>query len=117
MKDEMSKMDKTIKSFIRSRGISKNQMDLTIKILERRAANLGDDVARFRGIPASEFDKEHLLMICNLFANEWKISEAKYLQATDRIFPSFIKGASATCDVLCKPTLRRKIWNRIKSLA
>ena len=54
--------------------ISKYQMALAIKMIERRAAEL-DDVAMFRGIPASTFDKEHLLMLCNLFANKWHEAE------------------------------------------
>lgn len=86
--------------------ISKTQMELAIKVLERRAAKL-DDFAMFRGIPAKEFDKEHLVMLCNLFANEWRETQVKY----------FATELSAAYDNLYKHSLWRKIWNRIKSWA
>jgi len=62
--------------------VSKNQMELAIKILERRATQIGN-VALFRGIPATAFDEEHLVMLCNLFAEDLHKAQAKYFRALD----------------------------------
>ena len=97
--------------------VSKARMELSIKILERKAAQLDDNLAMFRGIQAKDFDKEHLVMICNLFANELKKIQEKYFEALDKSFPSYIAGGAVVSEILYKPTLWRKIWNRIKEWA
>ena len=96
--------------------ISKTQMMVAIKILESRAAEL-DNVAMFRGIPATAFDKEHLVMICNLFADEWHKTQELYFAALDRVFPSYIAGGAAVSEILNKPSFWSNLWNKIKGSA
>ena len=110
--------------------ISKTQMELAIRGLERHAAEL-NNVALFRGIPSSEFDKEHLVMLCNLFASEHYKAQQKYFEALDGSFPNYPTDGCVTEDLIQKlrearkktiwkkplqPTLWRKIWNKIKDL-
>ena len=52
-------------------NISKIQMKLAIKRLERMASEI-TDVPTFRGFPVSAFEKkEHLVMLCQVFGHEW----------------------------------------------
>ena len=93
----------------------KFDMKLAIKKLERTAANIeGEDIPCFRGIPATDFDKEHLVMLCAVFCNEWHKARMKYLQAAGELFPNYIAGANATCTILYKPSRWRKAWNRLQ---
>ena len=103
--------------------ISKAQMELAIRDLERRAEKI-EDVPTFRRITVTteHFDAEHLAMLCSLFADEWgkardlnnsllesslgrEISSA-YYTAKAR---NFLQEAITKED---KPSFRRKIWHR-----
>ena len=96
--------------------ISKYQMVLANKMLERRAAEL-NDVAMFRGIPSTAFDKEHLVMLCNLFANEHYKVRKQYDAALNRCLPSYVADCCAAAKLCSKQSVWRKIWNKIKSMA
>ena len=107
--------------------ISKRQMELAIKILERRAAKI-DNVAMCMGIPASEFDKEHLVMLCNLFANELRKAQKLNNSLLDSQFVGQINRAYVKHTLLEKfskesgsnpikykyePSIWRRIWTNI----
>jgi hypothetical protein len=110
--------------------ISKDRMKLTIKILERRAAEL-NDVARFRGIKVTteHFDADHLVMLCNLFANEWhetqelsnSLLESQFVGEINRAYVKhtllnkFADEAGSSPIKYKKPlSVWRKLWNMIK---
>lgn len=95
--------------------ISKTRMEIAIRYLKVRTAEI-EGIPTLKGIPATAFDKEHLVMLCKLFADEWRKAQAKYLQATDRIFPSYIAGANDVFGVLYKPSIWRKAWKKLKRL-
>ena len=90
--------------------ISKIQMKLAIRRLERMAAKI-EHVPTFRGVPVTAFDKEHLEMLCSVYANEWQKSQAEYWEVLKGEIPTYIERARKT---LYKPSLWRKIWNRKK---
>ena len=63
-----------------------------MKLAERKLATMTEErsdpnmAATFRGIPIDKFDFWSLVKICNLFADKWHEADAKYLQATDKLF-------------------------------
>ena len=91
--------------------ISKTQMELANKRLERLTADIDFATPTFRGVPVTAFDKEHLEMLCSVYANEWQKSQAEYWEVLKGEIPTYIERARKT---LSKPTFWRKIWNRIK---
>ena len=110
--------------------ISKTQMKLAIKLLERMAAEL-NDVPVFRRIivTTEHFDAEHLVMLCTVYANEMEKYQQKYFEALDSSFPNYISGGCATEDLILKlriahkmtewkkplqPPIWRRIWNKLK---
>ena len=100
--------------------ISKTQMELAIRKLRRMAAEI-EDVPTFRGISVEAFQQdEHLIMLCSVFANEWKKTEKKYYELLEPLLP---KGRITVAirhleEILPEPPLWRKIWNKIiKGLA
>ena len=113
--------------------ISKTRMKLTISDIERRAAKIDVDYA-YWGIPITAFEKkEHLVMLCKLFAEDREKYQAKYFTARNKNFPSYIAGGCATAGLILrlrkahkntkwikplpKPTVWRRIWNRIRGSA
>ena len=112
--------------------ISKSQMELALKSLERRAAEI-EGHPTFRGITITtkHFDAEHLVMLCRLFAEEWGKSQERYIEALGSSFPNYIAGGCETPDLIKElrkahkkmkwkwkkpqqPSIWRKIWNRMK---
>ena len=139
--------------------ISKARMMLANRRVERLAAKV-DDVPTFRGVPATAFDKEHLVMLCTVFANEWHTVQKDYYSVLMGAIPTYKERARKTLEPynspkpegeafpafhtkdhptaeteelieklreahkntiwikpLPKPSIWRRIWNRIKSWA
>ena len=94
---------------------AEDRLARTIHRLERSAARI-DMVPMYCGIPITEFEeKEHLIMLCTLFAEGREKYQAKYFTAIRGKFPSYIAGACAAAELFHKPTIWRRIWNKIKS--
>lgn len=53
--------------------------DVTIKVLENMVSKLSDDMPMFRGVPITNFEKDEVISICRLFANEMYEYQQKYL--------------------------------------
>ncbi len=60
--------------------------DATLKYLDNMVSKIPDDMPTFKRIPITKFDREALVKLCILFANEWKKAEENYLSALSRIF-------------------------------
>lgn len=58
---------------------------LALKILDRRVEQIPDGMPMFRGIFIDKFDRESLIKICMLFANEWNKAQQDYFSALKRI--------------------------------
>ena len=61
-------------------------MQRALKSLDNMIEKIPNDVPTFRGIPVSEFDKEPLIKICKVFANEWHKAQQDYYDCLRRIF-------------------------------
>lgn len=98
--------------------ISKTQMELAIKILERRAAK-SEHAPTFRGIAVTteHFDAEHLVMLCQLFADEWHKTQERYYELLNPLLPSDRLKVVIRALRASQPSFWRKIWNKIKSWA
>lgn len=88
------------------------QKEVSIKMLEVRAAKI-EDMPCFRRIPVTEFDKEHLVMLCQLFAEEWQKTQEQYYEVLQGAIPICLKArAKAVTKVPSKPSFWRGIWHR-----
>ena len=94
-------------------GINKTRTELAIRNLESRAAKI-EDVPYFRGIPATEFDKEHLVMLCSVFASEWHKAQEQYYAVLGGAIQTYKARAKAVCAASYKPSVWSKKWNKIK---
>lgn len=93
--------------------ISKTQMELANKRLERMAAAI-EDVPMIRDVPATAFDKEHLVMLCKVLADDLHKNRAKYFELLTEALPTFKERAKAMCAAPYKPSIWRRIWNKRK---
>ncbi len=100
--------------------VNKTQMELAIRKLRRMAAEI-EDVPLFRGIPITDFgfDEEHLVMLCKVFVHEWQNTRMKYLELLQPLLPEdrIQVVLRHLLPATHKPSLWRKIWDRIKGLA
>lgn len=103
--------------------ISKAHMEFAIKQLERKAAEI-TDVPMFYRVPVAEFEKkEHLVMLCKVFAEEWgKTRELNnsLLGSTFDSPPAYYKEKArnflqkAIDDKERGQSIRSRIWNKIR---
>lgn len=113
--------------------ISKAQMELATKHLERLAATI-KNVPIFRGIPAAAFDKEHLVMLCIVYAEEWhkaserneslleskfvgEMNSAYYKAKANRIMQEALAVVEKQCPKPKNLSIWRKLWKRVKGWA
>lgn len=51
-------------------------------------AKIPDGMPTFRGIPIDKFDRDNLIKLCKLFANEWHKMQDKYFECLEEL-PTF----------------------------